>query len=166
MKTAIASEKQCLEIVLRDENLKNSGLCYQTFAALLVEDPPLPVKEKLKKWGVADYKSIFSRALGLNAIFNDVPERHKLTEEFIRHYYRYADPNGYGFHRVYTERRDETVRVTHGDVVAVLYADADGVRHHCTFCRVLGAGEDVSWMSQSVCRLPWPGVCAYKKTGG
>ncbi len=31
---------------------------------------------------------------------------------------------------------------------------------------VLGAGEDVSWLNQSVCRLPWPGVCAYKKTGG
>ena len=31
---------------------------------------------------------------------------------------------------------------------------------------VLGAGEDVSWLNQSVCRLQWPGVCAYKKTGG
>ncbi len=31
---------------------------------------------------------------------------------------------------------------------------------------VLGAGEDVSWLNQSVCRLSWPGVCAYKKTGG
>lgn len=83
--------EQCMEIVPRDEALKNAGLCYQSFAALLVEDPPLPVKEKLKKWGVADYKSIFSRALGLNAVFHEVPERHKLTEEFIRHYYRYAD---------------------------------------------------------------------------
>jgi 5-deoxy-glucuronate isomerase len=35
------------------------------------------------------------------------------------YYFRYKDPNGYGFHRVYTNRRDETVRVTHGDVVAV-----------------------------------------------
>lgn len=31
---------------------------------------------------------------------------------------------------------------------------------------VLGAGEDVSWLAQNVCRLRWPGVCAYKKTGG
>jgi type IV pilus assembly protein PilK len=31
---------------------------------------------------------------------------------------------------------------------------------------ILGAGEDVSWLSQSVRRLQWPGVCAYKKTGG
>ena len=31
---------------------------------------------------------------------------------------------------------------------------------------ILGAGEDVSWLNQSVRRLQWPGVCAYKKIGG
>jgi chemotaxis methyl-accepting protein methylase len=31
---------------------------------------------------------------------------------------------------------------------------------------ILGAGEDVSWLNRSVLRLQWPGVCAYKKTGG
>jgi type IV pilus assembly protein PilK len=31
---------------------------------------------------------------------------------------------------------------------------------------ILGAGEDASWLSQSVQRLQWPGVCAYRKTGG
>jgi type IV pilus assembly protein PilK len=31
---------------------------------------------------------------------------------------------------------------------------------------ILGAGEDVSWLNKSVSRLSWPGVCAYKKTGG
>lgn len=30
---------------------------------------------------------------------------------------------------------------------------------------VLGAGEDVILQNQSVRRLPWPGVCAYRKTG-
>jgi 5-deoxy-glucuronate isomerase len=47
----------------------------------------------------------------------DDPPREADLEEI--YYFRYQDPNGYGFHRVYTERRDETVRVTHGDVVAV-----------------------------------------------
>jgi 5-deoxy-glucuronate isomerase len=47
----------------------------------------------------------------------DNPPREVDLEEI--YYFRYADPNGYGFHRVYTDRRDETVRVTHGDVVAV-----------------------------------------------
>ena len=31
---------------------------------------------------------------------------------------------------------------------------------------ILGAGEDASWLNQSVQRLRWPGVCAYKKIGG
>ncbi len=82
---------QCLELADRDDTMKKAGLCYQTFAAILVEDPPKPVKEKLKKWGVADYKSIFARALGLNSIFLEVPLRTQLTDEFVRHYYRYAD---------------------------------------------------------------------------
>ena len=47
---------------------------------------------------------------------DDPPREVDLDEIY---YFRYRDPNGYGFHRVYTERRDETVRVTHGDVVAV-----------------------------------------------
>jgi 5-deoxy-glucuronate isomerase len=47
----------------------------------------------------------------------DDPPREVDLEEI--YYFRYQDPNGYGFHRVYTSRRDETVRVTHGDVVAV-----------------------------------------------
>jgi 5-deoxy-glucuronate isomerase len=47
----------------------------------------------------------------------DDPPREVDLEEI--YYFRYKDPNGYGFHRVYSSRRDETVRVTHGDVVAV-----------------------------------------------
>jgi 5-deoxy-glucuronate isomerase len=47
---------------------------------------------------------------------DDPPREADLDEIY---YFRYRDPNGYGFHRVYTERRDDTVRVTHGDVVAV-----------------------------------------------
>jgi 5-deoxy-glucuronate isomerase len=47
----------------------------------------------------------------------DAPPREVDLEEI--YYFRYKDANGYGFHRVYTQRRDETVRVRHGDVVAV-----------------------------------------------
>jgi hypothetical protein len=83
--------EQCLELAEREEELRKAGFGYQAFAAVLVEDPPANVKEKLRNWGVADYKSIFSRALGLNAVFNEVPHRHTLTDDFIRHYYRYAD---------------------------------------------------------------------------
>ena len=47
----------------------------------------------------------------------DDPPREVDLEEI--YYFRFRDPNGYGFQRVYNKRRDETVRVTHGDVVAV-----------------------------------------------
>jgi 5-deoxy-glucuronate isomerase len=47
---------------------------------------------------------------------DDPPREADLDEIY---YFRYRDRNGYGFHRVYTDRRDNTVRVTHGDVVAV-----------------------------------------------
>ena len=83
--------EQCLELVERAPELRDAGVRYQSFAAYLVTNPPEPVVGKLKKWGVADYKSIFSRALGLNAMLATAPERDSLTDDFIRNYYRYAD---------------------------------------------------------------------------
>jgi 5-deoxy-glucuronate isomerase len=47
----------------------------------------------------------------------DDPPREVDLEEV--YYFRYRDADGYGFHRVYSDRRDDTLRVTHGDVVAV-----------------------------------------------
>lgn len=82
---------QCLDLASRDATLQRAGMCYQAFAAMLVDDPPQKVRDKLKKWGVADYRSIFSRALGLNALFAELPPREILADDFVRHYYRYAD---------------------------------------------------------------------------
>ncbi len=83
--------EQCLELVERTPELSGTGIKYQSFAAYLVGHTPEAVQAKLKKWGVSDYRSIFSRALGLSAVFGEVPQREMLTDEFIRHYYRYAD---------------------------------------------------------------------------
>lgn len=83
--------EQCLEIVERDETLNRAGIRFQSFATMLVEDPPEPVREKLKGWGVADYKAIFSRALGLNAVFAEAPDHTLLSPDFVKNYYRYAD---------------------------------------------------------------------------
>jgi hypothetical protein len=82
---------QCMELVERTPQLANSGIKYQSLAAYLVANTPEPVIAKLKKWGVADYKSIFARALGLSAMLAAAPERASLTDDFIRSYYRYAD---------------------------------------------------------------------------
>src|ERR1700685_2853484 len=83
--------EQCVESAERNPDLRDLAVGYQSFAALLVNHAPVPVQEKLRKWNVTDYRSIFMRALGLNALFAEVPERDDLSDEFVRHYYRYAD---------------------------------------------------------------------------
>jgi hypothetical protein len=83
--------EQCAEMLSRDP--EGSGVAPDTraIAAFLIEDTPDPVREKLKAWGVQDYKAIFSRAIGLNSVFGVAPAREGLSEEFIRNYHYYAD---------------------------------------------------------------------------
>ena len=83
--------EQCVEHCSRQTELQNLDLKYETFAAYLVNFSPSTVEAKLRKWGVGDYRSIFQRALGLNAVMSEMPLRHNLSDEFIRNYYRYAD---------------------------------------------------------------------------
>ena len=83
--------EQCMEHLQRAEGGVPEALRFQSFAALLIQDPPKAVEEKLRRWGVADYKSIVSRALGLNTLFGPAPERQSLSDEFVRNYFRYAD---------------------------------------------------------------------------
>ena len=83
--------EQCLELVERSPDLAGSGIKYQSFAAYLINHTPPEVQAKLRKWGVADYKAIFSRALGLSTVLAAAPDRDTLSDEFVRNYYRYAD---------------------------------------------------------------------------
>jgi hypothetical protein len=82
--------EQSLEHAERQPDFE-PGIKFQSFAAYLVNNTPVTVQAKLRKWGVADFKSIFMRALGLNAILAAVPERGILSDDFIRNYYRFAD---------------------------------------------------------------------------
>ncbi len=82
---------QCLEFAERNPDKLAPGVAYQSFASMLVKDAPPNVQSKLRKWGVADYKSIFTRALGLHCMFAIAPTREVLSDEFVRSYYRYAD---------------------------------------------------------------------------
>jgi hypothetical protein len=82
---------QCLDFVSSIPELKGSGICEQSFAEFLVQSPPEPVRAKLRGWGVFDYKSIFSRAIGLNAVFSGPPDEAMVSSDFIRNYFRYAD---------------------------------------------------------------------------
>jgi hypothetical protein len=82
---------QCIEFLERDAVLRDLGVCPESLACLLVEDPPAAVKDKLRNWGVDDYRAIFSRAIGLYWSFGKVPERDTLSSHFLRHYYQFAD---------------------------------------------------------------------------
>ena len=83
--------EQCLDFTEHTPEIANEGIAFQSFACLLVYDPPAPVKEKLQRWGVADHKGIFSRALGINSVFHELPPVSQLSTEFLKNYYRYAD---------------------------------------------------------------------------
>jgi hypothetical protein len=83
--------EQCVEWGQRVPELSGAEIRPQSFAALLTADPPEAVKEKLVRWGVVDYVSIFTRAIGLNAMFIQPPAFDILAEEFLRNYHHYAD---------------------------------------------------------------------------
>ena len=82
---------QCVEWAQRVPEFAAMEIKRQSFAGLLTKDPPEVVKEKLVRWGVADYVSIFSRAIGMNAMFIAPPPFEGLNEDFLRNYHRYPD---------------------------------------------------------------------------
>jgi hypothetical protein len=83
--------EQCMDWVTRVPELSEREWRAQSFAALLTTGTPAEVKEKLTRWGVSDYISIFCRAIGLNTLFTAPPAFEDLAEEFLRNYHRYAD---------------------------------------------------------------------------
>jgi hypothetical protein len=83
--------EQCMEFIARDPELAAAGLEPQSFAGMLVEDPPEAVAAKLRRWGVTDFAAIFRRALGLHAVFGTVPDRDGLGDAFLRQHHLYTD---------------------------------------------------------------------------
>ena len=82
---------QCVEFAEHHRDTLPRGINAQSFAAMLVQDAPVNIQEKLKKWGVADFKAIFTRALGLQYVFASAPGREILCDEFLRNYFKFAD---------------------------------------------------------------------------
>jgi len=82
---------QCLDFSARTTGLEGAGLSEQSFGHLLVEDPPAAVQGKLREWGVRESRTIFGRALALDAVFREPPSGELLNLEFIKNYYFYAD---------------------------------------------------------------------------
>jgi hypothetical protein len=82
---------QCMECTARIAELATFGIERQSFAGFVASRPPEPVREKLTGWGVADHIAIFTRAIGLNALFAAPPTIDTLSDDFLRNYHRYAD---------------------------------------------------------------------------
>lgn len=83
--------EQCMEVVAREPELRGGEIGAQSFAELLIDDAPAAIRDKLTEWGVHDYRAIFSRAVGLNSVFAELPQPGQLAYEFIRNYHYYAD---------------------------------------------------------------------------
>jgi len=82
--------QQCVDSMRRSDQA-DSRINEQSFAAMLVEEPPLRVKDKLERWGVTDRRAVFSRAIGIHSMFNVPPPMDSLSPTMLRNYHRYAD---------------------------------------------------------------------------
>jgi hypothetical protein len=81
---------QCVDFIERSG--KGGGkFSEQSFAALVVEQPPAAVREKLERWGVTDRRAVFSRAIGMQTLFNSPPPVETLSPTLLKHYHRFAD---------------------------------------------------------------------------
>jgi hypothetical protein len=85
---------QCVEHVQGSDapqNYRDERIVEQSFAALVVENPPESVRKKLETWGVTDRRSVFSRAIGIHSLFQEPPPPSSLSQIFLKNYHRYAD---------------------------------------------------------------------------
>lgn len=82
---------QCIDFLERDQEHPGRRYTFQSLVSYLIRHTPPTVQTKLRKWGVADYRSIFSRALALNTLFDEVPSARTLSPDFVRNYYKYTD---------------------------------------------------------------------------
>lgn len=83
--------QQCQDLVARNPELVPASYTQQTFASYLIESTPTNVRNKLLSWGVVDYRNIFVRALGLRAIFRELPPFEMVASSFLLDYHRFTD---------------------------------------------------------------------------
>ena len=82
--------QQCVEVIRTAEG-EDPRIIEQSFAQLVVEDPPDAVKRKLEGWGVTDRRSIFSRAIGIHSLLQEPPSPESLSPIFLKNYHKFAD---------------------------------------------------------------------------
>ena len=80
---------QCVEVASADPALVSLSEC--DFIAILLFAPPVSVLQKMRDWGVKNFQIIFSRAIGLNAVFPHPPPANEVSESFLHGFHKYAD---------------------------------------------------------------------------
>lgn len=83
--------QQCQDLVERNPEFASSSYTLHSFASYLIENTPANVRSKLLSWGVVDYRNIFVRALGLRAIFRELPPFEVVAKGFLLDYHRFTD---------------------------------------------------------------------------
>jgi len=83
--------EQCSETAVAAGGFEGRRIRPETFAVLLVQQIPAHVRTKLETWGVLDFCSLFRRAIGLHAVFQELPSSEGFTPDFLRRYHRYVD---------------------------------------------------------------------------
>ena len=82
--------EQCVEFSSRESD-GDRRITEQSFAAMVVEEPPDSVRHKLEGWGVTDRRAVFSRAIGIHSLFGEPPGPETLSPVFLKNYHRFAD---------------------------------------------------------------------------
>jgi hypothetical protein len=90
-KDLIRWTEQCAETVALLDEFVNRKIRPETFAVLLVQYIPGPVRAKLEGWGVLDFAALFRRSIGLHCVFADLAAPGVLTPDFLRRYHRHLD---------------------------------------------------------------------------
>src|SRR5580700_1840239 len=82
---------QCLEFLRRRPESLARSVSEADLIRFLLFKTPDAVRATLISWGVQNFDSVFSKALGLSRIFCHAPDPRTLSLEFIEHFREYAD---------------------------------------------------------------------------
>lgn len=112
--------EQCAESIRASAQFANRPIRLETFAILLIQHAPAHVRMKLESWGVLDFRSLFRRAFGLHAVFQELPSNEFFSPDFLRRYHRYLD-------QWFEQRLRDSVfeRPNPGDFAFELYASGE-----------------------------------------
>ena len=81
----------CREFLSQNPDPSAQAISESNLIALLLLSTPDAVRSKLTAWGVQNFESVFSRALGLSYIFCHAPDPETLAVNFIENFREYAD---------------------------------------------------------------------------